>query len=71
MYAIRSYYVLGKIKGLLGGRAAEELVFGEVSTGAANDLETTLANVLPPRLEKVAAEGEVAEGEEAASYNFV
>ena len=31
--------LLGKIKGLLGGRASEELVFGEVSTGAANDLE--------------------------------
>lgn len=31
--------LLGKIKGLLGGRAAEEMVFGEVSTGAANDLE--------------------------------
>jgi cell division protease FtsH len=31
--------LLGKIKGLLGGRAAEELIFGEVSTGAANDLE--------------------------------
>jgi cell division protease FtsH len=29
----------GKIKGLLGGRAAEEIRFGEVSTGAANDLE--------------------------------
>jgi cell division protease FtsH len=29
----------GKIKGLLAGRAAEELVFGEVSTGASNDLE--------------------------------
>jgi cell division protease FtsH len=29
----------GKIKGLLGGRAAEEVIFGEVSTGASNDLE--------------------------------
>ena len=35
----------GKIRGLLGGRAAEEVVFGEVSSGAENDLEraTTLA----------------------------
>ena len=31
--------LMGKIEGLLGGRAAEALVFGEVSTGAANDLE--------------------------------
>jgi cell division protease FtsH len=31
--------LLGKIKGLLGGRAAEELAFGEISTGASNDLE--------------------------------
>ena len=31
--------LLGKIKGLLGGRAAEEIIFGEVSTGASNDLE--------------------------------
>jgi cell division protease FtsH len=31
--------LLGKIKGLLGGRAAEDLIFGEVSTGASNDLE--------------------------------
>ena len=30
--------LLDRIKGLLGGRAAEELVFGEVSTGAENDL---------------------------------
>ena len=29
----------GKIKGLLGGRAAEEITFGEISIGAANDLE--------------------------------
>jgi len=31
--------LIGKINGLLGGRAAEEIVFGEVSTGASNDLE--------------------------------
>jgi len=31
--------LIGKITGLLGGRAAEEIVFGEVSTGASNDLE--------------------------------
>jgi cell division protease FtsH len=31
--------LLDKIRGLLGGRAAEEVVFGEVSSGAENDLE--------------------------------
>lgn len=31
--------LLDKIKSLLGGRAAEEVVFGEISTGASNDLE--------------------------------
>ena len=31
--------LIGKIEGLLGGRAAEEVVFGEISTGASNDLE--------------------------------
>jgi len=31
--------LVGKIQGLLGGRAAEEITFGEVSTGASNDLE--------------------------------
>jgi cell division protease FtsH len=30
--------LLGKIDVLLGGRGAEEVIFGEVSTGAANDL---------------------------------
>jgi cell division protease FtsH len=30
--------LLGKIDVLLGGRAAEEIVFGKISTGAANDL---------------------------------
>ncbi len=31
--------LLGKIKGMLGGRAAEEIIFNDISTGAANDLE--------------------------------
>jgi len=38
-YLMTRSELMGKIKGLLGGRAAEELVFGEVSTGASNDLE--------------------------------
>lgn len=38
-YLMRKSELLGKIKGLLGGRAAEELVFGEISSGASNDLE--------------------------------
>src|SRR3989442_12202180 len=35
--------LLDRIRGLLGGRAAEETVFGEVSTGAQNDLERATA----------------------------
>ena len=31
--------MLNEVTGLLGGRAAEDVVFGEVSTGAGNDLE--------------------------------
>jgi cell division protease FtsH len=31
--------LLGRIRTLLGGRAAEETVFGEISTGASDDLE--------------------------------
>jgi cell division protease FtsH len=38
-YLLSKNELLGKIKGLLGGRAAEEIVFDDVSTGAANDLE--------------------------------
>jgi len=38
-YLMTESELRGKIKGLLGGRAAEEIVFGEVSTGASNDLE--------------------------------
>ena len=35
--------LLGRIRGLLGGRAAEEIVFGEVTTGAENDLDRATA----------------------------
>ncbi len=38
-YLLTRAELMGKIKGLLGGRAAEEIVFGEISTGASNDLE--------------------------------
>ncbi len=38
-YLMSKKELLGKVKGLLGGRAAEELTFGEISTGASNDLE--------------------------------
>ena len=36
-YLSRSY-MLDRIAGLLGGRAAEQLVLGEISTGASNDI---------------------------------
>jgi cell division protease FtsH len=35
--------LIDRLRGLLGGRAAEELVFGEVTTGAENDLEHATA----------------------------
>ncbi len=38
-YLMRKDELLGRIKVLLGGRVAEKLVFGEVTTGAHNDLE--------------------------------
>ena len=38
-YLMSRSELIGRIKGLLGGRAAEEVVFGEISTGASNDLE--------------------------------
>ena len=38
-YSYEKKYLRGRIIGMLGGRAAEELVFDEVTTGAANDLE--------------------------------
>ena len=37
-YLMTEEELLGKIDVLMGGRAAEDLVFGKISTGAANDL---------------------------------
>jgi len=38
-YGYPAGYLLGRIAGALGGRAAEQLVYGEVTTGAESDLE--------------------------------
>ncbi len=38
-YLMRQSELMAKIAGLLGGRAAEKLIFKEVSTGAQNDLQ--------------------------------
>lgn len=38
-YFNRKSELIAQITGLLGGRTAEELVFGEISAGAVNDIE--------------------------------
>jgi cell division protease FtsH len=38
-YGYSAQYLRGRITGALGGRAAEEVVYGDVTTGAENDLE--------------------------------
>jgi cell division protease FtsH len=38
-YSYSAAYLHGRITGALGGRAAEEVVYGEVTTGAENDME--------------------------------
>jgi len=42
-YGYSVTYLRGRIVGALGGRAAEETVFGEVTTGAENDLDQVTA----------------------------
>ena len=42
-YLMSQAELIDKIKGMLGGRAAEEVVFNEVTTGAENDLEHATA----------------------------
>jgi cell division protease FtsH len=38
-YLLRRSELLAKLAGLMGGRAAEELVFGDITTGASQDIE--------------------------------
>ena len=42
-YLLSRTALIDKIKGMLGGRAAEEIAFQEISTGAENDLEHATA----------------------------
>ncbi len=44
-YLMRRSELLAKMAGLMGGRAAEEIIFSDITTGAANDIErvTTIA----------------------------
>jgi cell division protease FtsH len=42
-YLMSRAELIDKIKGLLGGRAAEEIVFGEITTGAEDDLDHATA----------------------------
>jgi cell division protease FtsH len=42
-YLMNRSALLDKLKGMLGGRAAEDVVFGDVSTGGENDLEHATA----------------------------
>ncbi len=50
-YSYTRDYLLGKIVGALGGRVAEDMVFGERTTGAENDLQqaTRLARTMVGR----------------------
>jgi len=42
-YIVTKEELLGRITGVLGGRAGEEIIFNELSTGAQNDLEIATA----------------------------
>jgi cell division protease FtsH len=42
-YFYSQVYLRGRIAGMLGGRAAEQLVYGDVTTGAESDLEQATA----------------------------
>ena len=61
-YGYSSRYLRGRIVGALGGRAAEELVYGDITTGAENDLDqaTRIARQMVGRWGMSVAVGPVA-----------
>ena len=46
-YGYSETYLRGRITGTLGGRAAEEVIYGDVTTGAENDMEHASCNRPP------------------------
>ena len=60
-YGYSASYLVGRLTGMLAGRSAEELIYGEVSTGAESDLEqaTRIARQMVGRWGMSAAVGPV------------
>ena len=38
-YLVRKSELLAKLAGAMGGRASEEIIFGDITTGASQDIE--------------------------------
>jgi cell division protease FtsH len=74
VYSYTEDYLLGRIAGALGGRAAEDLVYGEHTTGAENDIvqATRIAKGMVGRWGMSAAIGPVAvlPGDDEAANPF-
>jgi cell division protease FtsH len=68
-YTTTKQKFLDEICGLLGGRAAEEIVFGEITTGASNDIEkaSAIARNMATKYGMVESLGMVSYGEQKGS----
>ncbi|MDO5043906.1 MAG: ATP-dependent zinc metalloprotease FtsH [Coriobacteriia bacterium] len=69
-YLLSKNDIINRLKVLAGGRAAEEVVFGDVTTGAANDIEraTQIARDMITRYGMSDEYGFVAFGEQQSKY---
>ncbi len=69
-YTTSKQKFLDEICGLLGGRAAEELIFGDITTGASNDIEraSAIARNMATRYGMGIELGPVAYGERQGAY---